>query len=318
MKFKTIKKYIYVIVLILFSVGVISCLANSNSHPANNLSLFPVWNKNNQLSFIDEKGNTIVKFKPNEFDYVGDFFEDKVFLAKKRKFLQNIGLFDYILAKLYIMNNKGEIIAKIPFDCVIGINLDLGEDEIPEFYNNEAVLNLPQNKTLTVKYFPDKIVYTENNKTRNNSLDINNAYILSNQEQIKNLQGLRPNSKYKMDEGGPFPYYTKQGDDGCNCSLGCINYLDKNGKTVIKLNTCNPSGSGDYTIDPYFYNGVAMVFGEIPNPTRRFINKKGEYINNETYLIAIPFWRNLASFVTSDNEFGYINTDGLRIKYNKE
>ena len=319
MNLRIIKKNIFFIILILFSfVSVISCLANFNSNFANNLSLFPVWNKNNRLSFIDESGNTIVKFKQNEFDYVGNFSEDKVFLVKKQKFLRNIGMFDYILATLYVMNNKGELILKIPYDCVIGINLDLGEDEIPEFYNNEAFINLSDNKILTVKYSSEKFVYIENSKMINTRPNINNNYILTNQEQIKNLQGLRPNSKYKMDNDGPFPCNTPYGVDGCSCSLGCINYADKNGKTVIKLNTCNPGSSGDYTIDPYFYNGVAMVFSDIPNSTRRFINKNGEYINNETYLIAVPFWRKLASCVTLDNEFGYINNQGKKINYNKE
>lgn len=288
------------------------------SKSIDNQVLYPVLNKSNQLLFIDEIGKIIAKFKPKEFDYWGNFSEGKVFLAKEIKELNEEGIYKNILVNLYIMNYKGDIIAKMPYKAVIGINQDIGENDIPEFYNNKVIINIENNTSIVVDSNGNVISKRKRGYITENEPNINIDYINSNKKRIKNMGYLLPSSKYKMDEDGPFPYLVNNGTGNCHCSLGCINYVDKYGKTVIDLNTCHPGGSGDYTIDPYFYNGVAMVFGDIPDPTRRFINKNGEYINNETYLTATPFWKKLAGVVKLNNDFGYINISGEEIKVIKE
>ena len=308
--FKLIKRSIFFISFLFICICISTNILCAFSKSVDNQNLYPVLNKDNQLSFIDEHGKIIAKFKSEEFDYFGNFSEGKVFLAKKIKELKEEGIYKKLLVNLYIMNSKGSIIAKIPFKAVIGINQDLGEDEIPEFYIGKAVINL-KNKTSIIVDDKGKVLSkSKQNYITENRQNVNIDYINNNKERIRNMEYLSPSSKYKMDKDGPFPYLVNSGTGNCNCSLGCINYSDKSGKTVIELNTCNPGGSGDYTIDPYFYNGVAMVFGDIPDPTRRFINKNGEYINNETYLTATPFWKKLAGVVKLNEDFGYLNVNG--------
>ena len=310
------KKYLFFIVLLLVSIGIISGISCMFAQSMEDNDLYPILNDSNQLLYINENGEIIVKFKPSEFDYWGNFSEGKVFLVKKIKRLYGEGVFEYILAKLYIMDNKGKIIKKIPYDSIVGINEDLGEHDIPEFYNNKAIIKLKHNNILIVNNAGDVVLKSKKINFAENRPNINIDYINANKEMTNNW--FSPNTKYKMDENGPFPFHIDKGINGCNCLLGCINYKNKNGKIVINLNTCDPGGSGDITRDPYFYNGVAMVFGDIPDPTRRFINNKGEYINNETYLTATPFWKELAGVVKLNEDFRYINVNGEEIKIIKE
>ncbi len=314
---KLIKKSIFFILFLFICISISTNILCAFSKSNDSQDLYPVLNKNNQLAFINETGKIIVNFKPKEFDYWGNFSEGKVFLAKKIKELKEEGIYKNILVSLYIMNFKGNIITKIPCNVVIGINQDLGEDDMPEFYEDKAIINLKDNTSIIVNDKGEVISKSKQGYIIEDRSNINIDYI-NNKERIRNMEYLSPSSKYKMDKDGPFPYLVNNGTGDCHCSLGCINYSDKKGKTVIELNTCNPGGSGDYTIDPYFYNGVAMVFGDIPDPTRRFINKNGEYINNETYLTATPFWKKLAGVIKLNEDFGYINTNGEEIKINKK
>lgn len=317
MNLKSIKKYVSFVILLFVSFGIITNTLSATAQSIENKDLYPIWNDSKQLSYINENGEIIVKFKPSEFDYWGNFSEGKVFLVKKIKRLYGEGVFEYLLAKLFIMDNKGKIIKKIPYDSIIGINEDLGEHDIPEFYNNKAIIKLKHNHILVVNNAGDVILKNKKDNFTDYRPNINIDYINANKKMISNW--FPPNAKYKMDEDGPFPFHIDKGVNNCNCSLGCINYKNKNGKTIINLNTCDPGGSGDLTRDPYFYNGIAMVFGDIPDPTRRFINKNGEYINNETYLTATPFWKKLAGVVKLNNTYGYIDQNGKEINvYNKE
>ena len=299
---KLIKKSIFFILFLFICISISTNILCAFSKSNDSQDLYPVLNKNNQLAFINETGKIIVNFKPKEFDYWGNFSEGKVFLAKKIKELKEEGIYKNILVSLYIMNFKGNIITKIPCNAVIGINQDLGEDDMPEFYEDKAIINLKDNTSIIVNDKGEVISKSKQGYIIEDRSNINIDYI-NNKERIRNMEYLSPSSKYKMDKDGPFPYLVNNGTGDCHCSLGCINYSDKKGKTVIELNTCNPGGSGDYTIDPYFYNGVAMVFGDI---------------NNETYLTATPFWKKLAGVVKLNEDFGYINANGEEIKIIKK
>lgn len=319
------KKIIYILIFVFFIIfsfiiGLwVKFHYNTNSNPnkidAENISqnfsnqisssknlLYPIHNQNNELLFINEKGEIIVKFNKKEFDYSGAFKEGKVFLVKEIKNIGQDGMYDKILSKLAIMDYSGKIIKVLPF---YGIIYAYGNDDpIPEYRNGKACIELENGKSIFIdsngEYISDsKIPFYEY------FVDIN----LNEWYSKGKILDVYPSKIYPIDKDGPFPDFIEKGINGCECDFGCINYRNKTGEIAINSNFCKPGGSGDFTRDPYFYNGIATVFENENIPKRKFIDKKGNYINDDIYEFSTPFWRKLA-FVINDKYYGYINTDG--------
>ncbi len=264
--------------------------------------LYSIKNNNDELVFINENGNIAVKFDKAEYDYAGVFKEGKVFLVKELKKISQDGMYDKVLSKLAIMDYTGKIIKALPFYGIVYIYGN--DDPIPEYRDNKACIELENGKSIFVdkngEYISDSEVpfyeYFED-------INVNEWYV-----ENKNL-ALNPSKIYPIDTEGPFPDFIDTGKGECKCDFGCINYKNKAGEIVIKSNFCSPGGSGDFTRDPYFYNGIATVFENEDIPKRRFIDMNGNYINNEVYEYSTPFWNKLA-YVITDKEYGYINTKG--------
>ena len=276
---------------------------NSSNQISNSANiLYSIPNQNNDLLFINETGEIIVKFNKNEFDYSGAFKEGKVFLVKEIKNIGQDGMYDKILSKLAIMDYSGKIIKVLPFYGIVYANGN--DDPIPEYRDGKACIELENGKSIFVDSNGE---YISDSKTSfyEYFVDINLNEWYSKGKKLD----VYPNYKYLIDKDGPFPDFIEKGINGCEYDFGCINYRNITGEIAINHNFYNPGGSGDFTRDPYFYNGIATVFENDNVEKRRFIDKKGNYINDDIYEFSTPFWEKLA-FVMNDKYYGYINTKG--------
>lgn len=283
---KRYKFIIGIVVLVMIVItGAYTFLASiPDSKAESSNELYQVYTKVN-LIYINDKGEEIIKLDNRKYDVAGTFSNDRVFVGKIIK--ENGYYGEYIIAKMSILDTKGNIIKELPYSIKACPDLDI----VPRFRNSKAEITLENNSTLTLDINGEKIETPPNNSENK---DIN-----------ANVNDGFPHSyDYPIDKNAlrPFAYGGNTGDE-------YIAYKNSKGKVVIDLKTANPYGSGDNTRDVHFYNGIAMVFGSHTDPQRRFINTKGEYINNDTYDYATPFWRKLA-LVSTGNKYGYINTKG--------
>ncbi len=176
-------------------------------------------------------------------------------------------------------------------------------------------------KELKVKNLPDNITYLENppiflngvlelnlNENKDGSdgitCDLKKMYINKKGKVIE-----KPQNYESYDNYDPIkPLNTYQGITKFWDFNNKFGYQNKYGEIIIPAQFTE-NGSCDMSRNTDFYNGVALVcLNEYCN-RRRFINTAGEYINNEEYVWAEPFYRDLA-FVMTDYAYGYINTSG--------
>ena len=263
--------------------------------------LYKIFLKNSdEIMFINEQGEEIFRVNRNKYDYFGDYSEGAVFLVKIIKELS----IDKELVKMTIFDNKGNVIKVLPYNLVLYLSM-MGDPHpytIPYFHNGIEQLELENGS----KIYVDKT---------GNEIKPPKGWHFEYEKYMKKYKGdfpARVDARYSMDKNGPFPFYT------ADCSLGgCIGYKDTSGKTVIEAKFKEATGTCDETRDPHFYNGIAMVCLDGTCENRRFINKNGNYINNETYEWAEPFWRRL-TFVATSTKQGYINTKGEWVYVEKD
>lgn len=285
---KRYKLIIGIVILIMAIIaGAYTVLASiSDSKAKSSNELYQTYTKDSFI-YINENGEEVIKLDKSKYDVAGTFHDDRVFVGKIVKEYGYVMDYEQYIAKMSILDTKGNIVKELPYNIKVCPALDI----VPQFNNYKADVTLEDNSILTLDINGEKVETTSRNTEKP---DIN-----------ANINdGFSHSYDYPIDKDAlrPFAYGGNSGDE-------YIAYKNANGKVVIDLKTANPYGSGDNTRDVHFYNGVAMVFGSHTDPQRRFINAKGQYINDDTYDYATPFWRKLA-FVSVGNKYGYINTKG--------
>lgn len=242
-------------------------------------------NTNSGIVYINEIGEEKINLDRNKYTYAGEFNEGRAFVAKEIKELPPRGMFDEYVAKIFIIDTFGNVVKELPYNAIVSADYDL-----PIFQDSKAIMELENETYISINSNGEKIKEVSSEEAEGQ--DINASY---NPEFTHSV-------KYPIDKTAPRPF-AYGGDSGDKY----IAYKDSKGKTVIDIQALNPYGSDDLTMDIHFYNGVAMVFGD--SNGRRFINTKGEFINQDVYDYATPFWKKLA-YVETNNKYGYINTKG--------
>lgn len=297
-----VEKKVIILLLILFLsiIGVCSLFNNNDD----NLDLYKVYS-NGQYIFIDEQGNEILKLPEDKYDYVGEFREGRLFVAKKTIDNLGSGQYEYAIVKLYVLNKKGEIIREIKQKgksilCIISDG-ETYLNYLPEYYNGYAIIHFVEDK----KFFNKHIDYE---KLKLCDIYINKkgiivrTYIDSITKKILDDKKLSY-SRFKPDKDIIFKEFDNQN----------IGYINNKGNIIIKPIFVNDTHCGDFfTYNPQFYNGIAVVHvynNNLYNDGYYYINKKGEFLNKEPYELACPFYGNLAAVMTKTKR-GYINRQG--------
>lgn len=265
--------------------------------------LYKIYNCNtDNIIFINEKGEEKLSFPANRYDYVGDDFFDGVLIVGKKlsnDFYEDEQnqLYSKTIFKISLMNQKGEIVKELPYNVVFNDSF-MEEDvyyDFPIFKNGYA-----------------KIICRENLSSRKEKT----VYIDKNGNEVPESIGKVCEGVidiYQPDKTAPEPKYDfgAYGEPPTELSENPYVRYYKDGKLVIDSKSekdCLQNDDGSR--DPAFHNGIAMYFThETAGCGRRFINKKGEFINDEFYDFAEPFYKNLAH-VTKGNISGYINKKG--------
>ena len=185
---------------------------------------------------------------------------------------------------------------------------------MPEFYNGYAVIHFVDDSDLNKK----QLEYE--------NLHITDVYVDKNGREVKNI----PDDVKKMLADGNITATRFETNElewkemPCSDtpSETCVGYIDKDKNIKIKpIFDYNHLCCGDwFGRNPKFINNYALVFIKATNEPKvggytvltggyRFINSSGEYINDEVYDYAQPFYGNLA-YVTTKNKYGFINKQG--------
>ena len=259
------------------------------ARPINSNAVYPIYSQE-KLDFIDDNGQKIFSIKKElDFHYIISRYNngaalivvDTDAIPSTGKFLNEKNLKAYIID---ILGNTTELEFKPRFYW----SLVNGTACLPIFRDGKIVLQ-DENEDYYLIDITGKILKKQQEEIK---LPVVNKYY----EEMDYIDG----SNYKINENYPHPI-----DDNGNAK-----YLSNEGVVTIDVASVFPGGSDDLTRDPYFYNGVAMVFFRKPGGLlRRFVDTQGRFINEDIYEYAEPFYNNL-TWVCTKKKCGYINTNG--------
>lgn len=285
-----------------------------------------VANRPDYIAFINEKGEEVFTLPKDKYDYIGEPYENRVLAAKVIGEYSTDNGYCYKKVKYTLYNKNGSIIKELDKNnYVISINL-IDNYTLPSFYYSIAALELADG---SYEYI-DK----NGNKISDKNTIINNRVYSECKKQDKcffpNIEWIY----FKKTMTSPYVY-----DTTCK-SFGdyCFGYTKSNyNKNDWQIDSNKKVNNPDFVIIPqfnslfahsdwdfknkdyHFYNGIATVVID-GKENKRYINQKGEFINNETYLYSEPFYRNLAFVIKKENngtkeKKGFINKKGQWVYY---
>lgn len=247
------------------------------------------------MVYINENGDEIIKLPWKKNHYYGMFSENRivVFHDKTNYDKGIIGLncqgmdLEPWVGSIKIYNEKGqEIVTKMPN------NLTFCSDGVatPKYKNGVLAMDINEHDTsITDEYgqHPLKQIFID-----------------------KNGQKISKPKNYKEEYGLYGEEYTpKTTTNGIKMvySGAKFGYKNSSGRLIIPYKFEQIANDDWWSNDSNFYNGIAYIYSE-----RRYINTKGNYINNEIYDYGEPFYFKIA-FVAKENTCGFINTSGTWI-----
>lgn len=285
---------IFFLVVLLVFMGICYFSNNDNKHSnsaavssytqaENNKNLYGL-RKGNRYIFINKFGKEIYSLPFDDNAIYGKYNEGYVVIAhNKNESSKLCGMGTSMVASIQIFDSKGKEL-KVKN---LSNNITYLENP-PIFLNGVLELNLNENKDGS-----DGI-----------TCDLKKMYINKQGKVIE-----KPKNYESYDSYDPIkPEDTYQGITKFWDFDNKFGYQNKYGEIIIPAQFTE-NGSCDMSRNTDFYNGVAMVCLDDYCSRRKFMNTLGEYINNEEYTWAEPFYREL-TFVATDYGYGYINTSG--------